>query len=433
MLALAKPVGRRPESSESPPAPGLSPFAPDSARVTVLCRRRKLFLLMNARMLWEVTKGAYNEFNEDKVLRLSGSLAYYALFSLAPLVIIVISIAGIFFGTQAVTGQVQNQLRDFFGDQGAQTVESMISAARKPATSIIATILGLVTLLFGASGVFGQLQDALNTIWEVKPKPGRGIKGIVKDRFLSLAMVLGTGFLLLISMVLSAALSAISGAMGNVFGMNPVVAHGLHIVVSLFVITLLFGMIFKMLPDATVKWNDVWIGALFTAGLFTLGKFLLGFYLGRASTASAYGAAGSLVIVLMWVYYSSIILFFGAEFTQVFAKKRGSRVVAAQNAVPITEEARAEEGIPHEGAAALAMAKQKQTRARQTGAPRPSLNPAAHPFAPAAQAWEHIPKGSEVIHDKPWPFLSVAVGIGLLTGWLFKGEWLGRRKAGGRA
>jgi len=153
-------------------------------------------------------------------------------------------------------------------------------------------------------------------------------------------MVLGTGFLLLVSMVLSTALSALSGVMGTAFGMSPAIAHVLHLTVSFVVITLLFAMIFKVLPDATVKWGDVWIGAIFTAALFTLGKFLLGFYLGRASTASAYGAAGSLVIVLMWVYYSSIILFFGAEFTQVFAKERGSRVVPKQNAIAITEEAR---------------------------------------------------------------------------------------------
>jgi len=386
---------------------------------------------MNGKMLLRVAKGAYNEFNEDKVLRLSGALAYYALFSLAPLVIIVISVAGIFFGTQAVTGQVQAQLRDFFGDQGAQTIQSMISATRKPSTSIIATILGIVTLLVGASGVFGQLQDALNTIWEVKPKEGRGIKGVLKDRFLSMTMILGIGFLLLISMILSAALSALSGVMGDAFGMSPFIAHALHLIVSFLVITLLFGMIFKILPDATVKWSDVWIGALFTSALFTLGKFLLGFYLGRAATASAYGAAGSVVIVLMWVYYSSIILFFGAEFTQVHAKVRGSRVVATPNAVPVTEEARAEEGMPHGDVAGLAARSRTQRpAARRRPRPAPVAYAAARSRAETEHAWDHIPKGSEIIHDKPWPFLSVAVGIGVLTGWLFKGEWLGRRKAG---
>lgn len=399
---------------------------------------------MNVKSIGHVFKGAFAEFGEDKVLRLSAALAYYALFSIAPLVIIVISVAGIFFGTQAVQGQVQEQLQGFFGDQGAKAVESMISAARKPSTSIIATILGVVTLILGASGVFGQLQDALNTIWEVKPKPGRGIKGLLRDRFLSMAMVLGTGFLLLVSMLLSAALSAISSVMSDTFGMPPAVAHVLHLSVSFIVIAVLFAMIFKILPDARVKWNDVWAGAIFTSLLFTLGKFLLGFYLGREGTASAYGAAGSLVVVLMWVYYSSVILFFGAEFTQVLAKERGSRIVPAPNAVGVTEETRGEEGISHEtpsGAPAMAMSKEtKQTGTRKTArSSRPQIATAhqssAAPLASAEavakgeKAWQHIPKGSEVIQRKPWPFLSAAVGLGVLTGFVFKGEWLVRKKA----
>ena len=388
---------------------------------------------MAIKKLGKVFKGAFHEFGEDKVLRLSAALAYYALFSLAPLVIIVIAVVGIVFGREAVQGQVQQQLSGFFGQQGAQTIESMVKAASKPSSSIIATIIGVVTLILGASGVFGQLQDALNTIWEVKPKPGRGFKGFIRDRFLSMSMVLGTGFLLLISMLLSAALSAVSGFMNNAFGVSPVIAEVLHLAVSLVVITLLFAMIFKVLPDANVKWNDVWVGAFFTALLFTLGKFLLGFYLGRESTASAYGAAGSLVIVLMWVYYSSIILFFGAEFTQVFAKERGSRIVASSNAVPVTEEARAEEGIPHTVPAPTG----KRSKPKPA---KPRLAPAHHAEAaetvtahkaaatvlaetPADTAWEHVPNGTEIIQRKPWPFLSAAMGIGLLTGWIFKGEW----------
>src|SRR3954471_17437054 len=314
---------------------------------------------MKVKMLGPVTKGAFQEFGKDKVLRLAAALAYYSIFSLAPLVIIVISIAGLVFGTQAVTGQVQDQLRDVVGDQGAKTIESMISAARKPSQSIIATILGVVTLLIGASGVFGQLQDALNSIWGVQPKPGRGIKGFIKDRFLSMAMVLGTGFLLLISMVLSAALSAASGFLNHTFGLPPMVAEALHLIVSLLVIALLFAMIFKVLPDATVKWGDVWTGEIFTAILFTLGKFLLGLYLGRAGTASAYGAAGSLIVVLLWVYYSAAIMFFGAEFTKVYSKERGSRIVPSKNAVPVSEEQKKAQGIP-EGGAGVAGAKGKK-------------------------------------------------------------------------
>jgi membrane protein len=249
-----------------------------------------------------------------------------------------------------------------------------------------------------------------------------------------MAMVLGTGFLLLISMVLSAALSAVSGVMNDAFGLPPAVAQVLHLTVSLIVITLLFAMIFKVLPDAAVKWNDVWIGGLFTALLFTFGKFLLGFYLGRESTASSYGAAGSLVVVLMWVYYSSIILFFGAEFTQVFAKEHGSRIVPTPNALPATEEARAEEGIPH--TVPPPSGKRSKPRRPET---RPALalateTASAHKAAatvlaqtPADNAWKHLPNGAEIIQRKPWPFLSAAVALGLLTGWVFKGEW--RRKA----
>jgi membrane protein len=406
---------------------------------------------MNAKMWTQVFKGSYKEFGEDKVMRLSAALAYYAIFSIAPLIIIVISVAGLVFGTQAVTGQIQGQLRGIIGDQGAQMIESMITAASKPHQSIIATIIGVATLLIGASGVFGQLQDALNTIWEVKPKPGRGILGMLRDRFLSMAMVLGTGFLLLISMVLSAALSALTGMMGNAFGMGPVLAEILHNGISFVVITLLFAMIFKVLPDAQVKWRDVWPGAIFTTALFILGKLLLGLYLGRAATASAYGAAGSLIIVLLWVYYSSVILFFGAEFTQVFAKARGSRIVPAKHAIGVTEETRGEEGIPHEEWIASQVG-QKRSKDRSRGsagsspvpahaktkipsdrieAPARYQEPAPEVVAFANREWEHLPKGAEIIQRKPWPFLSAAVGIGLLSGWIFKGEWLMRHKTRG--
>ena len=182
-------------------------------------------------------------------------------------------------------------------------------------------------------------------------------------------------------------------------------------------------------------WETKLRSASFTSALFSLGKFLLGFYLGRAATASAYGAAGSVVIVLMWVYYSSIILFFGAEFTQVYAKVRGSRVVAAENAMPVTEEARAEEGMPHGELVGIAASGRRKESAPRRRAPRApdTAYATSRSVRQAAHAWEHLPKGSEVIHDKPWPFLSAAIGIGVLTGWLFKGEWLGRRKAGFRS
>src|SRR5581483_5891761 len=199
-----------------------------------------------------------------------------------------------------------------------------------------ATVVGIVTLLLGASGVFGQLQDALNTVWEVEPKPGRGIWGLIKDRFLSLTMVFGTGFLLLVSLVITAAVSA---AGGTLRGLGP----GLE---AIAVVTLLFALIYKFLPDAKIAWRDVWVGAVATAVLFVIGKFAIGLYLGHASIGSAYGAAGSFVVVLVWTYYSAQILLFGAELTQVYANRSGSHVEPARDAVKITPEKRAEEGMP---------------------------------------------------------------------------------------
>src|SRR5437764_5466090 len=211
--------------------------------------------------------------------------------------------------------------------------------------SLITTILGIIGLLLGASGVFGQLQDALNTIWKVNAKPGGGIWKLIRDRFLSLTMVLGIGFLLLISMVLTTALTAVTGAMGNRLPISEGLMHVLNFVVSFGVITLLFAMIFKVLPDVKVKWRDVWVGALGTALLFTIGKYLLSWYLGRESTTSSYGAAGSIVLILLWVYYASVILFFGAEFTRAFALETGSEVAPSDYAVPVSRQERAEEGM----------------------------------------------------------------------------------------
>src|SRR5581483_4191365 len=209
-----------------------------------------------------------------------------------------------------------------------------------------ATVVGIVTLLLGASGVFGQLQDALNTVWEVEPKPGRGIWGLIKDRFLSLTMVFGTGFLLLVSLVITAAVSAAGGTLRGLGPGLEAIAHVVVEIVSFAVVTLLFALIYKFLPDAKIAWRDVWVGAVATAVLFVIGKFAIGLYLGHASIGSAYGAAGSFVVVLVWTYYSAQILLFGAELTQVYANRSGSHVEPARDAVKITPEKRAEEGMP---------------------------------------------------------------------------------------
>jgi membrane protein len=292
--------------------------------------------MLSLQELWHIAKRAASDWVEDNAPRLGAALAYYAMFSLAPLLVIVLSVSGLVFGSDAAEGALQGQLRDLLGDVGAQGVENMVHAARQPAQGTLAMIFGLVVLLFGASGVFGQLQDALNTIWEVEPKSGRGLWGVVRDRVFSFAMVLGTGFLLLISLAVSAWLAA-AGKWIQAYLPGPeVLLQLLNIVVSFLVVTGLFAMIYKLVPDAQIAWRDVWFGALVTAALFTVGKFGLGFYLGRSATTSSFGAAASFIVVLLWVYYSSQILFFGAELTQAHAALRGANVHPAKNAQTVT-------------------------------------------------------------------------------------------------
>ncbi|MBD2102916.1 YihY/virulence factor BrkB family protein [Leptolyngbya sp. FACHB-261] len=301
---------------------------------------------MNAKAAIDLIKETITEWNEDKASRLAAALAYYTVFSLAPLLIIAIAVAGFVFGEEAARGQLDDQIQHLVGAEGADAIQAMIQGASKPSSGRIATIIGIVTLLFGASGVFGQLQEALNTIWEVAPKPGRGIVGFIKDRFLSFSMVLGTGFLLLVSLVLSAILSGISAYLGGLLPGFDILWQVVNFAISFGVTSLLFALIYKVLPDANVAWGDVTIGAIATSLLFTIGRTLIGIYLGSSGVGSTYGAAGSLVIVLLWVYYSAQILFLGAEFTQVYARKYGSRIVPASNAIPVTEEARAQQGMP---------------------------------------------------------------------------------------
>ena len=281
----------------------------------------------------------YTEWSKDKVPRLGAALAYYTAFSLAPLLLIGISIAGLALGREAAQGRVQDELAVLLGPQGAHTVQDMIASAWKPDTGRWSLVVGVVMLLFGASGVFGQLQDALNTIWEVQPDPQRGIWGTIRDRFFSFVMVLGTGFLLLVSLLFSAAVGALAHRLGAA---GPAVS----LIASLLLATGLFAAIFKVLPDAKVRWRDVWVGAAATAVLFAVGKELLGLYIGRSSVSSGYGAAGSVLVLLLWVYYAAQILFLGAEFTQVWANRFGGRVQPARGAVPLRPEKRAEEGIP---------------------------------------------------------------------------------------
>ena len=293
---------------------------------------------MNSGEIFSILKKTASDWLEDQAPTLGAALAYYTVFSLAPLLIIAIAIAGLVLGQEAAQGQIFNQLRGLLGEESGKAMQEMVqSASAKPASGVAATLIGIVTLLFGASGVFGQLQTSLNTIWEVQPKPGRGIWGILRDRILSFGFILVVGFLLLVSLLLTAGVALVAEWFGGMFPGMEILTQIVNFVLSLVIITLLFAMIFKFLPDAKIAWHDVWIGAFITALLFTIGKLALGLYLGKSGVESSYGAAGSLIVLLLWVYYSSQILFFGAEFTQVYANRFGSRVAPAENAVAVTQ------------------------------------------------------------------------------------------------
>lgn len=310
-----------------------------------------------------VIRETFRSWSEDKAPRLAAALSYYTIFSIAPLLVLVIAIAGFIIGNNtAIRNEVINQIQQTVGAQGAQMVDTLITNTSKPRDGIIASVIGVIMLIFGATGVFNQLKDALNTIWEVAPKKGGGIGGMLRQRLGGMVMILGLGFLLLVSLVISTALSVISAYFTNLLGNSSVVSMVLNYAVQLLVITFIFAAILRGVPDVEIKWSDVWVGALVTAVLFLVGQFLISLYLSKASPGSTYGAAGSLVVLLLWLYYSAQILFLGAEFTQVYAKARGREIVPSANARPLTSGERVQEGIPH---------REQETRAR----PAPSAAP----------------------------------------------------------
>jgi membrane protein len=276
--------------------------------------------------LWTVLKEAFAGSWNDNVPRMGAALAYYTLFALAPILIVAIAVAGMAFGPEAVRGEIVGQIEGLVGRDGAQAVQAMLEGAAKSSSSIPATIIGVITSFLGATGAFLELQAALDTIWRVKPRSrGNFLRELLMQRMISFGLVLGFAFLLLTSLVVSAALAAVHTYMGNAFAGVAVLWEAVNVVVSLGVITLLFAMIYKVLPDVKLAWVDVWVGALVTAGLFTVGKFLIGLYLGTSSFASTYGAAGSVIVVLVWVYYSTQIILLGAEFTRAYVEQFGPR------------------------------------------------------------------------------------------------------------
>lgn len=276
--------------------------------------------------LWTVLKRALGGWWNDNIPHLGAALSYYTLFALAPILIVAIAIAGLVFGPEAVRGEIVGQIDGLVGRDGARAVQAMLERASKPSSSIPATIIGVITFFLGATGAFLELQTALNAIWRVKPKTStRFVRALILDRVISFGLVVGVGFLMLTSLLVSAGLAALHTYMGQTFPGAVALWEALNVIVSLAVITVLFAMIYKLLPDVELAWSDVWVGGLVTAGLFTIGKLLIGLYLGTSALASSYGAAGSVVVLLVWVYYSAQIVLLGAEFTREYVKEFGRR------------------------------------------------------------------------------------------------------------
>ena len=300
-------------------------------RAESIIQHIRQFFCLEWKHVSELVTETFEQWSADNAPRLGAALAYYSVFSLAPLLIVVIAVAGLAFGREAAQGQIVAQIRDFVGQQSAEAIEKMISTARGQAKGIFATVIGLVTLIFGASLVVSELRSSLNLIWKVQERgdsPGllRGMARMVQQRFLSFAMVLGVGFLLLVSLVINAMLAALGQRLQQLLPLPELALQTITAVIWFAVTSLLFALIYKVLPDIEIAWSDVAVGAVVTSALFTLGKLLIALYLGKSSVASTYGAAGSLVIILLWVYYSAQIFFFGAEFTRTYANKYGSRL-----------------------------------------------------------------------------------------------------------
>jgi len=310
-------------------------------------------VLKDPKQLWQLLRDSVSAWIDDFAPSMGAAISYYTVFSIAPLLLIVISVAGLVLGQEAASGQIFAQLRGLLGEDGATAVQGMVESASLSGKSFIATTIGVVTLVIGATTVFSELQSALDRIWESPAaEKQEGIWNLLRSRVLSFGMILAIGFLLLVSLIVSAGLSALGSWWGPMFGGWEILLQAVNFVVSLVVITALFALIYKFLPRTKIGWHDVWIGAGATALLFTLGKFLIGLYIGNSSVASGFGAAGSLVVVLVWVYYSAQIFLLGAEFTWVYAFRHGSRrgetkadtVAVEHRAIPTKSDAAAANG-----------------------------------------------------------------------------------------
>ena len=315
---------------------------------------------MNAKQTWALTKQSISSWSDDYAPSMGAALSYYTLFSIAPLLLIVISVAGIVFGEDAVRGVIFAQLQSLMGDEGARAIQEMLSTTSEPTTGAIATTASIVGLLIGATTVFNELQSDLDRIWRAPARVQKsGIWTLLRTRLLSFGMILGVAFLLAVSLVISAAVATMGKWYGAWFGGWETLAHILDLVINFGLLTLVFAMIYKMIPRVHVGWHDVWVGAAVTALLFTLGKFLIGLYLGKSDMASSFGAAGSMVLVMVWVYYSSQIFLFGAEFTWVYANMFGSRREIAKQEGTLPGEPGNKEATP--------------TRSEDKNTPRPRM------------------------------------------------------------
>ncbi len=288
---------------------------------------------------WYLLKTTFLEFNDDNAIKLSAALAYYTIFALPPLLIIIITICGVFFGEDAVAGELYGQINGLVGDSAAIQIQETIKNVQLSGSNVFATVFGVGMLLIGASGVFAEIQSSINFIWGLRAKPNKGLKKFIQNRLMSFSMIVSVGFLMLVSLFVSTILDLMSARLKLYFPESTVYLFNIiNLVIILISITLLFAIIFKALPDGIIKWKDAFIGASCTAVLFMIGKFGIGFYLGSSTTASVYGAAGSVIIILVWVYYSAIILYFGAEFTKVYAKTYGGKIYPNEYSVEIKKE-----------------------------------------------------------------------------------------------
>lgn len=285
-----------------------------------------------------VLKDTIKGFMEDKGLKLSASLAYYTLFSMAPLLLLIISLAGVFFGKDAIEGTVFSELNGLVGNEAAAQVQKIIRNMELSGDTNLSLVIGAVTLIIGATTVFGEIQDSINMIWKVKAKPKKGWVKLIKDRLLSGSLILGLGFLLIVSLVVNGALSVFNEILKQWLPDVSVIFFSiLSLLVNIVVLSLIFAVIYKVLPDAKIKWKDVRAGAIFTTLLFLLGRYAIGLYITSSGTASTYGAAGSLIVILLWVYYSAAILFISAEFTRAYAAFKGENILPADYAVYVEE------------------------------------------------------------------------------------------------